>query len=318
MKTGTKESLSINVKNEQLETDHTLQETRPHGTDSFPFQFYNDSYDWKKKSCVDWHWHKELEILVLRSEALVCKAGDQVLHLKQGDCILLNSGVIHRYEAPEDTGPEEGKWHSILFSSDMIAPVNSVIYQKTIAPVINSGICCFNLSGSDEWHRYIRSLTEQILDICLSGQKGAELSIHILLCRIWKELYIHFSEFEKPGSVSSIMTMQARQRLMLQYIWENYSRPILLKDIAASANLSTSVAQRCFRTCVKDSPIHYLQRFRLEHAKKLLLTSRDSILEIALSSGFGSSSAMDHFFKQETGTTPLQFRKQFQQGKGNT
>lgn len=294
----------------RLETDSMLQETKSHGTNAFPFQYYDTVFDWERRSYVEWHWHKELEILILRSEAMTCRVGDQTLHLKKGDCILINSSVVHRYEEPERLSDEKGHWISLLFSPDFIAPVHSVIYQKAIYPVLMSGENFFSFLQNDSWKVRVCSILKDICAVCNKNQVTQELSIHISLCTIWRELLEHLPEPDQTKAVNRNLMLQARMRVMLQYIWENFDQPIRLEDIAQSANISESVAQRCFRSCVHDSPNHYLQLYRLEHAKQLLLTTSCSILDVALASGFGSVGYFDHLFKREFGMTPKQFVKQ--------
>lgn len=297
----------------QLEIDSMLQETKSHGTDAFPFQYYDTVFDWKRRDYIEWHWHKELEFLILRSEAMTCRVGDQTLHLKKGDCILINSSVVHRYEAPEKPFDEKGHWITLLFSADFIAPVHSAIYQKTVYPVLMSGEHFFSFCQNDSWKVRIRDIVKDICAVCNKNHVTQELSIHISLCTIWKELFEHLPEQDRMKAVNKNLMLQARMRVMLQYIWENFDQPIRLEDIAQSANISESVAQRCFRSCVRESPNHYLQLYRLEHAKQLLLTTNLSVLDVALASGFGSAGYFDHLFKREFGMTPKQFvKKQFQ------
>ncbi|MDO4286915.1 MAG: AraC family transcriptional regulator [Eubacteriales bacterium] len=294
----------------QLKIDSMLQETKSHGTKVFPFQYYDITFDWKQRDYVEWHWHKELEFLILESEAMVCRIGEQTLQLKKGDRILINSSVVHRYEAPEKSSSEKGRWISLLFSTDMIASPRSIIYEKNILPVLQSGVYYFDFRQDDMWKIRINRIVEEICSICCEKCATQELSIHIALCSIWKELSEHLTELEQSKTVNKNLMLQARLRVMLQYIWENFAQPIKLEDIARAANISVSMAQRCFRVCIHDSPNHYLQLYRLDHAKRLLLTTNLSILDIALTSGFGSVGYFDYLFKREFGRTPKQFVKQ--------
>ncbi|MCD8356710.1 MAG: AraC family transcriptional regulator [Clostridia bacterium] len=294
----------------QLKIDSMLQETKSHGTKAFPFRYYDITCEWKQRSYVEWHWHKELEFLILESEAMICRIGEQTLQLKKGDCILVNSSVVHRYEAPPALSSEKGRWISLLFSTDMIASPHSIIYEKNILPVLQSGEYYFDFRQDDIWKIRVNRIVEEIRSICCEKHAMQELSIHIALCSIWKELAEHLPELEQSETVNKNLMLQARLRVMLQYIWQNFAQPIKLEDIARAANVSVSMAQRCFRACIHDSPNHYLQMYRLDYAKQQLLTTNLSIMDIALASGFGSVGHFDHLFKREFGMTPKQFIKQ--------
>ncbi|MBO5912812.1 MAG: helix-turn-helix transcriptional regulator, partial [Clostridia bacterium] len=54
----------------------------------------------------------------------------------------------------------------------------------------------------------------------------------------------------------------------------------------------------------------YVNRLRLNYAKNLLLSSEKSIIDVALDSGFENVTYFNRCFKQESGLTPTEFRRQ--------
>jgi AraC family transcriptional regulator of adaptative response / DNA-3-methyladenine glycosylase II len=63
-----------------------------------------------------------------------------------------------------------------------------------------------------------------------------------------------------------------------------------------------------FRRVLRITPASVLNTARIEHAKRMLRESEDSVLEVALASGFHSASAFHRHFRLATGLTPLQYR----------
>jgi Transcriptional regulator containing an amidase domain and an AraC-type DNA-binding HTH domain len=59
------------------------------------------------------------------------------------------------------------------------------------------------------------------------------------------------------------------------------------------------------------TPIHYLLEFRLESAKRLLLTTEWTIERIADEVGFRYAPYFSACFKRQVGMSPLLFRKQY-------
>jgi AraC-like DNA-binding protein len=55
----------------------------------------------------------------------------------------------------------------------------------------------------------------------------------------------------------------------------------------------------------------YLNRYRIQQAKKLLETGKRTITQVALESGFSSQSYFSRMFQKEVGITP----KAYQQGE---
>ena len=49
----------------EMITDDTLREMKSHGTADFPFQYYIETFDWKRREFIEWHWHNEIEFVHL-------------------------------------------------------------------------------------------------------------------------------------------------------------------------------------------------------------------------------------------------------------
>ncbi|WP_283674251.1 AraC family transcriptional regulator [Butyricicoccus sp. Marseille-Q5471] len=91
------------------------------------------------------------------------------------------------------------------------------------------------------------------------------------------------------------------------YMEEHFMEPLRVETLAAGNNLSVPYFIRQFRKVHGSTPHEYLTNVRLTHAKRLLLTTKLSVIEISAAVGFKSSTNFIRFFKSETGLTPLQF-----------
>ncbi len=119
----------------KITTDETLRETIRHGNSSYPFAYYPENlwqFDFHR---IDWHWHRELEFLIVADGAALCLAGTDRIELQEGCGILINSGILHRFEAQCDIFTP-----NIVFSPTLLAPEKSLIYEKYIRPVIKSSV----------------------------------------------------------------------------------------------------------------------------------------------------------------------------------
>lgn len=84
---------------------------------------------------------------------------------------------------------------------------------------------------------------------------------------------------------------------------------LALKDVARECGLSVSHFSRAFRETSGLAPHQWLLRQRLETAKRLLATSRMSLAEVAIASGFGSQSYLTRFFSRRIGVSPGVWRR---------
>jgi AraC family transcriptional regulator len=95
----------------------------------------------------------------------------------------------------------------------------------------------------------------------------------------------------------------------IAYMRANIEDPISLDDIAEAVHRSASHLARQFRGSVGVPPHQYLLVMRIKHAQNLLLTTGDSIAEIAFASGFSHQEHMTRMFRRWCDTTPAAFRR---------
>lgn len=95
----------------------------------------------------------------------------------------------------------------------------------------------------------------------------------------------------------------------LDSIDRNLAEPIAIPTLAALCGVSESGYRRIFGRCMGVSPLKYINRRRVELAKSLVLSRRCSMSEIAQKCGFSEPKYLYDVFKRETGTGPLEYRK---------
>ena len=82
---------------------------------------------------MDWHWHNEFEIVAVSEGVVDCHVGQESFRLKAGEAVFINSRVLHQF-----TAKDYGIMPNIVFSPEFIAPEQTVIYDKFIAPIEKS------------------------------------------------------------------------------------------------------------------------------------------------------------------------------------
>jgi len=88
------------------------------------------------------------------------------------------------------------------------------------------------------------------------------------------------------------------------------AQPWTISNLARSVGTSrTRLAER-FRHFLEETPMAYLTRWRLKLGAELLLSSADSVAEIAAAVGYGSEAAFNRAFRREFDCPPAQFRRQ--------
>jgi len=107
------------------------------------------------------------------------------------------------------------------------------------------------------------------------------------------------------------LTRQA-QRLVWQamaYIHQHYPESISRADLAQHVALSEDYLTACFRKELGVTPISYINRFRVNQARQLLLNTGKTITEIARDVGFSDSGYFSRVFRREVGQSPTDYRQ---------
>ncbi len=99
---------------------------------------------------------------------------------------------------------------------------------------------------------------------------------------------------------------------VLQYLKKHFKEPISIKDMAQQISVSERTFIRYFKKGTGELPNKYLQKLRVEEAKKrLLLNTQDSFEYITYCVGYSNPSTFRKLFKKMTGLNPQQYREYF-------
>ena len=154
---------------------------------------------------------------------------------------------------------------------------------------------------------YVRDYHKEFLE----KAPGYELAIRADICRVF---LWYLRRMEANGiSLASASAIRSddmvRLKKVLDHIHSNYMNPIRAEDMAKMCNMSYSYFSRFFRHALGRTFSDYLLYVRLTEAEKLLITSEKSINQIALDSGFSTSSYFITQFKKHRHTTPKQLKQ---------
>jgi YesN/AraC family two-component response regulator len=94
-----------------------------------------------------------------------------------------------------------------------------------------------------------------------------------------------------------------------KYIYKNFRSPLTLEEVSAVASLSPTYFSKKFKQITGMGFKEYLNYVRLKHAQAALLTTDNSITDIALEYGFNDSNYFKDVFKKVYGKSPREFRK---------
>lgn len=95
---------------------------------------------------------------------------------------------------------------------------------------------------------------------------------------------------------------------MARFIAHNYTRKLTTEDVSGAVQLHPNYAMNLFKKTFGLSMVDYITQHRISHAQRLLATTDEKIIEVALNSGFNSISRFNEAFKRACSCSPREFR----------
>jgi len=88
----------------------------------------------------------------------------------------------------------------------------------------------------------------------------------------------------------------------------NLSDPVSVAEVASAVGVSTRQIERSFKKETGQSPSHYYRSMRMNAARQLVMYSKDTMAQIALQVGYGSTTSMAQHYKNAFGLSPQEDR----------
>ena len=291
--------------------DESGRELLEYGTEDFPIAFFDDDLT---KVAVPYHWHDELEIVIITEGTVRVRIAGTEFGLKAGEGYFSNSGILHA----ETLTSAAGHQHALVFSPRIISQKDDLVWKTYITPVFrNPDIPFLRLRSSVPWQRDILDLAETAWNQGAYEREDYPLSVRSSLSKAFSKIVNNISDMENESHYTNAFQRdELRIKKILVFIEKNFDKALTIEDIASSANISESTCLRLFSTVLGTTPIRFIMKFRLQRALEDL-RKRDgrTVTAIAHSCGFSDASYFNRCFRKEYGTTPLQYIFQNQESE---
>ncbi len=159
----------------------------------------------------------------------------------------------------------------------------------------------YTCGGSFSYLNLVLYLIEKFVDrkMAVFMSKMFEIEIN----RQDQAPYIIFAG-QKNHKDLSVMKVQ-------NYLEKNYTKKITLDEMSTYAGVGRRSLERRFKKATYNTVSEYLQRIKVEAAKKGIETSRKNISDIMVEVGYSDVKAFRDVFKKYTGLTPVDYRTKY-------
>ena len=95
------------------------------------------------------------------------------------------------------------------------------------------------------------------------------------------------------------------------FIENNIQEKITIEELSDLVSMGRRSFERRFKTATNNSVLEYINRVKIEFAKRSFETSRKNINEVMYDVGYTDTKAFRTIFKKITGLTPIEYRNKY-------
>ncbi|NIK78410.1 AraC-like DNA-binding protein/mannose-6-phosphate isomerase-like protein (cupin superfamily) [Paenibacillus castaneae] len=290
-------------------TRHALKEDRMHGDNMFPLAAYWIDQEEAGAPVLDCHWHSEAEFFFVLEGEVLFQVDTDYFPVKAGEAVYIDGGDIHAGHALGDAGCS---FCAIVFDTHLLASASYDAAQERCILPLQDKKRTFprHIKPNTVWERTLLEHLQCILDTCSDQQRsGIEAAIKGRLYLMLHEIAEEGRFCNRSETSTADTTKIDRLKTAIVYMQQNFHRPIRIAEIADQIPMSEGQFCRFFKTMTRQTPIEYLNAYRIRQAAELLLQPERKISAVALDVGFDHISYFVKVFRKTMKCTPSQFRK---------
>lgn len=175
-----------------------LHEKKDFGTLEYPVSAYfldlrNSYMNW-----IRWHWHEEMEILIIQEGTAEIFSDDTSYVIHPGQGVIINQNVIHCIHS---LNQQNCTFYAIVFQPEFLFGYRSSYLQaQYLLPIQNYQLFrMFLLDENDPWHKRMLASLNNAISVNLTQSFGYELATKGYLCHFWSDLISHLPRPQKQA-----------------------------------------------------------------------------------------------------------------------
>ncbi len=252
------------------------------------------------------HKHDFLEMVYVIEGKAVHALNNTTAIIKKGDYFIIDYEAYHQYNAVENMNLVI---INILFKPEMIDKV--LMRCHSFQDLINHYLIRFNYTMLEKvptdfiFHDDDGTVFALIEKMQYEFERKNSGYIEMMRCYL---IEIIIKTMRRISKHNTNIAYNDCSRYIVDYIEENYMKPVSLSDISRELNFSLPYTCKKFKNDVGISFIEYLQKKRIEQSCRLILNTDKKISEIAELVGYQDTKFFNRVFKKHLRITPREFK----------
>lgn len=248
------------------------------------------------------HWHREVELIYVTKGTIALGIDDVPYKLSEGEIAFISGGLIHYVLA--SPGSER-----LVYQFDL--PYFSAGNQQADLQKVLSELQPVSPQWESETEASVRNLLEGMNQEIEQRSLGYQVA---LKAQLFQLLTLLIRDIPKRTRLSEKMNKLATKDVLeklddiFSYVEANYQEVLTLQDIAAVSGYSSFYFTKFFKKNTGKTFLSFLNDYRIDKAKWLLINSDLPVSEIITQTGFESDKTFYRLFKRSMEMAPLEYR----------
>lgn len=238
--------------------------------------------------------HNEIELNLLTSGSITYLLGGRRTTIEAGTLGIFWAAIPHQIVEVDGNAPY------FVVTLALSEFLSAGLDRSLVSRILNGELMINSVyDNTDEmmfqkWEQDLRSDAPDL-------ERAARLEVRARLLR--------FAHRISDGSPQHTAPELSRADKLACYIARHYYEPLTAESIAEANGVHANYAMNLFRKTFGTTMSSFITQHRISHAQRLLVTTDDAILNVALDSGFQSLSRFNEAFKAGCGYSPRDYRK---------
>lgn len=241
---------------------------------------------------------KKLRVLLVDDEIMIREGFKKLFDWEAHECVVVGEAA-DGMEAITKIDEEQPD----IVIMDINIPIINGLKVIQLSRVKYPSMAFVIVSGYDDFSYCREALRLQITDYILKPVNYKEFGS----CIDRLKISLYNNEVKEKPVVKKERVITGITKYMQEHLSEDVSLHILSEEF----HLNSQYISQLFKNEIGVNFLTYLTNIRMEHAKKLLLSSSLSIAEVSEQSGYGDYRVFTKVFKKSEGITPSQYRRDF-------
>lgn len=241
---------------------------------------------------------KKLRVLLVDDEIMIREGFKKLFDWEAHECVVVGEAA-DGMEAITKIDEEQPD----IVIMDINIPIINGLKVIQLSRVKYPSMAFMIVSGYDDFSYCREALRLQITDYILKSVNYEEFGS----CIDRLKISLYNNEVKEKPVVKKERVITGITKYMQEHLSEDVSLHILSEEF----HLNSQYISQLFKNEIGLNFLTYLTNIRMEHAKKLLLSTSLSIAEVSEQSGYGDYRVFTKVFKKSEGITPSQYRRDF-------